>query len=95
MSLEGTATSIKKVGFKVPISWEALFGSERKGHYEPVGVKWIQWVTWVIGFIVFKAWAGLEKALDKSRHFQGVSGYEWDEAEYRPFKQKTRWVSDE
>lgn len=42
-----------------------------------------------------RLWTALEKVLRKFRHFEGVSGYEWDEAEYRKFEQKTVWVADE
>lgn len=87
--------NVQKVGMKIPISWEQFVDNPCQGHYEPVGIKWIQWITWAIGFVVFKVWVGLEKVLDRSRHFQGVSGYEWEEAEYRPFKQKRKWVEDD
>lgn len=92
----GTAfLNVQKAGVKIPFSWEYFVDNSRQGHYEPVGIKWIQWLVWALGFVVFKIWVGTEKLLRKFRHFQGVSGYEWDEAEYRPFKQKTRWVEDD
>lgn len=93
--IENLGTVLRKVGGKFPFSWEQLVDNPRKGHYEPVGIKWIQWLVWALGLVVFKLWIGTERLLRKFRHFQGVSGYEWDEAEYRPFKQKTRWVEDE
>lgn len=86
---------ITKIGMKLPISWEALAGNPRKGHYVPVGVKWIQWVGWASGLALFKVWRALEKTLDKSRHFSGVSGYEWEDAEYQEFSQRRKWVEDE
>lgn len=87
--------SIKKLGVRIPLTWEAIANPRRNGHFENTGVKWIQWLTWLLGLVVFKAWIGLEKALRKFRHFEGVSGYDWEEAEYSQFEQKQKWVSDE
>lgn len=80
---------------KIPFSWEQFADNPRQGHYEPVGIKWVQWLVWALGFVVFKIWVGTENLLRKFRHYEGVFGYEWEEAEYRPFKQKDRWVEDD
>ncbi len=93
--VEGLATSIKKVGIKMPFSWEALYGSERKGHYEPVGVKWVQYLRYLVDKGKFQVYRWLERSLHNSRHFIGPGGYDWDEADFKPFKQRMRWVSDE
>lgn len=94
-NLFNSINNVTKAGMNISMSWEALAGNKRTGHYEPYGVKWVQWVGWAAGFVLFWLWRSLEKILDKSRHFHGVSGYEWDDAEYRPFSPKTRWVDDE
>ena len=94
-NLGDSINSIHKVGMKIPFSWEQFVDNPRQGHYEPVGIKWVQWLVWALGLVVFKIWVGTETVLRKFWHFQGVSGYEWEEAEYRPFKQKERWVEDE
>lgn len=86
---------VMKAGFTVPMSWEALIGNAPKGHSEPVGNKHAQWLAWWFGKQVFRFWQFTESRLRKFRHFEGVWGYEWEEAEYREFKQKTRWVEDE
>lgn len=92
----GTAfLNVHKAGMKLLFSWEQFTDNPRQGHYEPAGIKWVQWLVWALGLVVFKLWAGTETVLRRFRHFQGVSGYEWEEAEYRPFKQKTRWVEGE
>lgn len=87
--------NVQKAGMKIPFSWEALVQNPRNGHYEPVGIKWVQWLGWFAGLTLFKAWRGVEKLLHRSRHFEGVSGYEWEDAEYREFRQKRKWVEDE
>ena len=92
----GTALlNVQKVGMKIPFSWEYIADNPRQGNYEPAGIKWVQWLVWALGLVVFKLWIGAEKLLRKFRHFQGVSGYEWEGAEYNPFKQKERWVEGE
>jgi hypothetical protein len=94
-NLGESINKIAKVGFSMPMSWEALAGSQRKGHYEPVGNKYTQWLAWWFGKQVFRFWQFTESRLRKFRHFEGVVGYDWEEAEYRPFKQKRRWVEDD
>lgn len=86
---------VTKAGFTVPMSWEALTRSQRNGRYEPVGNKYTQWLAWWLGKQVFRFWQFTESRLQKFRHFEGVWGYEWEAAEYREFKQKTRWVEDD
>jgi hypothetical protein len=94
-NLSNSIKEVHKVGIRVPFSWEALVDNPRNGHYEPTGVKWVQWIGWAYGLVLYKAWRLLERRLDKIRHFEGVSGYEWDDAEYREFSQKRKWVEDE
>lgn len=86
---------VKKYGMKIPFTWEALLDNPRNGHYEPTGIKWIQWIGWAYGLVLYKVWRGLEHLLNKSRHFEGVGGRDWEEAEYREFSRKRRWVEDE
>lgn len=86
---------VTKAGATVPMSWEALVGSDRKGHYEQVGNKYTQWLAWWFGKQVFRFWQFTESRLRKFRHFEGVGGYDWEEAEYQEFKQKTRWIEDD
>lgn len=96
--LKGLSNSILKIhkaGMKLPMSWEALVGSERKGRYEPVGNKYTQWVSWWVGKQVFRFWQFVERRLQRFRHYESVSGYEWEDAEYRKFSQKREWVEDE
>ncbi len=87
-------TTVTKVGVKLPMSWEDLAGSQRKGHYEPVGNKYTQWVSWWSGKQVFRFWQFIERCLSKFRHYESVGGYEWEDAEYREFKQERKWVED-
>jgi|SRR6185437_5725531 len=88
--------TIEKRGVKLPMSWEALHRTEsRYGTYVPTGNKLLQRVHWAYGLALYKTWRWLEKRLDKNRHFHGVSGYEWEDAEYRKFKQATKWVETE
>jgi hypothetical protein len=94
-NLSNSIKEVHKVGVKVPFSWEYLVDNPRNGHYEPTGIKWVQWIGWAYGLVLYKAWRLLERRLDKIRHFEGVSGYEWDDAEYREFSQKRKWVEDE
>lgn len=92
--LDDSITKVHKIGMRIPISWEALTGSQRKGHYEPVGNKYTQWLSWWIGKQVFRFWQFVERRLSKFRHYESVSGYEWEDAEYREFSQKRKWVED-
>lgn len=85
---------IEKHGLKIGFSLESVL-RERKGHWEPVGVKWVQRIGWLWGLLLFKAYTRLEKSLKKTRHFNEVSGYDYEEAYYKPFKQKTKWIKDE
>lgn len=93
--LSDSILNVHKHGMKLPMSWEALAGSQRKGHYEPVGNKNTQWVSWWFGKQVFRFWQFVERRLQMFRHYEGVSGYEWEDAEYRKFSQKRKWVEDE
>lgn len=92
--LSDSILNVHKYGMKLPMSWEALAGSQRKGHYEPTGNKYAQRVSWWIGKQVFRFWKFVERRLQMFRHYEGVSGYEWDDAEYRKFSQKRKWVED-
>lgn len=96
--VKGLSSSTKKVhkyGMKLPMTWEAVAGSQRKGHYEPTGNKYTQWLSWWVGKQVFRFWQFVERRLSKFRHYESVSGYEWEDAEYREFSQKRKWVEDE
>lgn len=93
--LAETLTKIHKAGMRLPMSWEALAGETRRGVYVPTGNKFIQRIEWAYGLVLYKTWRWLEKRLDNNRHFYGVSGYEWEDAEYRDFEQKTKWVETE
>lgn len=92
--LSDSITKVHKFGMKIPMSWEALAGSQRKGHYEPVGNKHTQWLSWWVGKQVFRFWQFVERRLSKFRHYESVSGYDWEDAEYREFSQKRKWVED-
>lgn len=92
--LSDSILSVHKHGMKLPMSWEALVGSERKGHYEPTGNKYTQWLSWWFGKQVFRFWQFTERRLQRFRHYEGVSGYEWEDGEYRKFSQKRKWVED-
>lgn len=94
-NLGESINKIAKVGFSMPMTWEALAGFDHKGHYEPVGNKYTQWLAWWFGKQVFRFWRFTESRLRKFRHFEGVGGYDWEEAEYQEFKQKTRWIEDD
>lgn len=93
--LSDSITETHKIGMKHRMTWEALVGSQRKGHYEPVGNKYTQWMSWWIGKQVFRFWQFVERRLNKFHHYESVSGYEWDDAEYREFEQKRKWVEGE
>lgn len=93
---EDDILTTKKVGMYIPISWEHLAGFEqRKGHYETTGIKWIQYLRYLVDKGKFQVYRWLERSLHNSRHFIGPGGYDWDEADFKPFKQRMRWVSDE
>lgn len=92
--LSDSITKVHKFGMKLPMTWETIAGPQRKGHYEPTGNKHAQWLSWWVGKQVFRFWQFVERRLSKFRHYEGVSGYEWDEAEYREFSQKRKWVED-
>lgn len=83
---------IAKVGYTFGFSWEAL--AERKGHSEPVGVRWIQRVRYALLIPVFHFSKWLSGRVERSRHVSAAFGYEYEESELRPFSQKTRWVND-
>lgn len=93
--LSDSIQDVRKVGVKLPMTWEALAESQRKGHYEPVGNKYTQWAGWWIGKQVFRFWQFVERRLQRFRHYREVSGYDWEEAEYRGFEQRTQWVENE
>lgn len=86
--------NVQKIGMKLPFSWESVAPRKPEGHYGPTGNKTLQRIGWLWGLLRFKAYRKLESSLDKSRHFEGVGGYDWEEAEYREFKQKTKWVEE-
>lgn len=67
--LSDSISKVHKVGMKIPISREALAGTQRKGHYEPVGNKYTQWVSWWFGKQVFQFWQFVESRLQKFRHY--------------------------
>ena len=85
---------VEKRGVKMGFSWESVVPGP-KGHYEPIGIKWVQKIGWLWGLLLFKAHSKLEKSLNKTRHFNEVSGYDYDEASYDDFEQKTKWIKDE
>lgn len=84
----------KKIGFKFPVSFET-FLFEPNGHSEPVGSKWLQRIGWLYYRAVYSVWRVVESHLSRSRHFENVHGYDWEEAYFRKFSQKTKWVHDE
>lgn len=86
--------TLKKAGMELPFTWEALTKDTRKGEYVPTGNKTLQRIGWLWGLLKYKAYRKLESSLEKSRHFQGVGGYDWEEAEYREFKQEMKWVEE-
>lgn len=94
-NLSNSINNVIKAGVNISMTWEALAGNKRTGHYEPYGVKWVQWIGWAYGLALFKIWSYLGNKLDSSRFFDDGLGRDWDEPEYRPFTQKTRWVDDE
>lgn len=85
-------TKIEKAGLRIPFSFEQFAGDTRKGEYVPTGSKTLQRIGWLWGLLKFKLYRKLESSLDKSRHFEGVGGYDWEESYYRDFKQETRFV---
>ena len=86
--------NIKKHGMRMGFSWESVAPGP-KGHYEPTGIKWVQKIGWLWGLLLFKVYTKLEKSLKKTRHFNEVIGYDYEEASDKPFKQKTKWIKDE
>lgn len=86
---------ILKHGMLMRFSWEGLVGETRRGVYVPTGNKFLQQLEWAYGLVLYKIWRWLEKRLEKNRSFSAVSGYEWEDAEYRDFEQKTKWVETE
>lgn len=92
--LSDSITEVHKFGMKIPMSWESVAGSQRKGHYEPTGNKYSQWLSWWVGKQVFRFWQFVERRLSKFRHYESVGGYDWEDAEYREFSQKRKWVED-
>lgn len=83
---------IHKVGMTLPVSFERFLEYEpRKGSYVPTGSRLAQKTGWLWGLLKYKLWRKLEKSLEKSRHFHGISGYEWDDATYSDFKQERVW----
>lgn len=87
---------VHKIGMTIPVSFERFMEYEpRKGSYVPTGNKLVQKIGWLWGLVKYKLWRGLEKSLEKSRHFHGVSGYEWDDATYAEFEQKKVWRDEE
>lgn len=91
-ALTEEANRIFKQGYALGFSWEAL--AERKGHSEPVGVRWVQWIGYALTVPVFHFSKWLTGLVERSRHVSGAFGYDYVESEIRPFSQKTRWVDD-
>lgn len=87
--------SIRKVGMRLPMTWEALVKDTRKGEYVPVGNKHIQKLDWWLGKQLFRLYRATERRLQKFRHYREVSGYDYEEAEYREFEQKKVWREEE
>lgn len=90
-TLEREYGSIHKVGMKLPMTWEALVADTRKGEYVPVGNKYLQKLDWWLGKQLFRFYQATERRLQKFRHYREVSGYDYEEAEYREFEQKRVW----
>lgn len=89
-------TTIKKVGFTIPITMEALLGyTPPKGRFEPVGNKTAQFISYLGVKSLFKVYRFLERSLERSRHFVGVSGWDYEEAYLKDFEQRKRWISDD
>lgn len=87
---------VKKYGMYVPITLEQLLNTNQNNARElvPTGSKTLQRIGWFIGLLKYKLWRKLEKSLEKHRAFSGVSGYDWDDALYSEFKQKTKLVEE-
>lgn len=88
---EDDLKKIHKVGMKLPMTWEALVADTRKGGYVPVGNKYLQKFDWWLGKQLFRFYQATELRLQKFRHYREVSGYDYEEAEYREFEQKKVW----
>lgn len=86
---------IHKVGMRIPITWEAIAEHPRTGSYEPTGNKYTQWLAWWFGKQLYRYWRAVERRLTKFRHFEGVGGYDWEDAEYRDFEQRKEWVDED
>lgn len=83
---------VKKYGAAFPISFEQLLDTNQDRELVPTGNKTLQRIGWFIGLLKYKLWRMLEGSLEKHRAFSGVSGYDWDDAMYSKFKQKTKLV---
>ena len=88
---------VKKYGMYVPITFEQLLNTNRSQDRElvPTGNKTLQRIEWFIGLLKYKLWRKLEKSLEKHRAFSGVGGYDWEDATYSEFKQRTKFVDKE
>lgn len=82
--------NIEKRGFTLGFSWEMLAPAD--GHSEPIGLAWLQRIGWVYYLVVWGIYRGVKRHLERSRHYVGVSGYEWEPEEFRRFTQRTKWV---
>ena len=80
---EEAIMDVRKVGYKIPYSWEEFIRSETKGRSKPVGVLWVQRLGY---WFTEKAW----NMLLKSRHVH--TG--WEGPELMEFRQKTKWVNN-
>jgi len=85
---------IEKRGMKIPMSWEQVVGSKRKGEYVPVGNRYAQLVSWWAGKQLFRIYQLTERRLQRFRAYREVSGYDYEEAYYDDFKQERKWVDD-
>lgn len=79
---------IKRANYSAP--WDQI--ANRPGHSEPVGNGFVQRLVWLYYRVLFAAYRALENRLNQSRHFSGPSGYDWEDAEFQKFKQRTRWI---
>lgn len=80
-----------KVGMKMPVCYETI---KVTGKSVYVGNKTLQKIGWYWGLLKYKALCALEKNLEKCRHYQAVSGYDYEPASYSGFRQKTKWVEE-
>ena len=84
--------TVHKYGAVFPITFERLLDTSDDRELVPTGNKTLQRIEWFIGLLKYKLWRKLEKSLEKHRSFSSVGGYDWEDATYSKFKQRTKFV---